>query len=1041
MIKNCAQKTAPAEKKDIGSIEIATEDHDFRRDVTYEISYPYANYVLCLNTLFDTGSPVSFIREQFVKHYDGNICQLPNNFYGINRSKLIVKGMIKVAITLDHVKKTVTLLVVPDDTMSSCVLLGRDVLKLFRLRFMNSCVDEQNDEIKAIMNIDSHCLDSNIMDVCRINEQSPGWAKIELSQLFKDYYVSPNRPEVPDARAELKLMLNNPQPFHFLPRRISYVERDKLKCLLNELLDQNIIRRSESEYASPIVLIKKKNGELRMCVDYRTLNKMILRDNHPLPVIEDQLVILANKKYFSKLDLRNGFFHINMANESIKYTAFVTPLGHFEFLKMPFGLKVGPSKFQRFVADVFEELIEAGDIAIYLDDILVVSETMEYHLEILKRVFQLLVRNRMELRLDKCEFLATEIDYLGYLVTQKGISPTTNGISAIEKFPIPRHIKEVQSFLGLSSYFRKFVQNFAHLAKPLYDLLKSKGDFRFNAKELESFEVIKSKLMSFPVLSIYNSSDVTELHCDASSAGYGAILMQKKADLKFHPIFYFSKRTTPTESKYHSFELETLAIIYALRRFRIYLYGIKFKIITDCESLRLTLNKKDINPRIARWALELQSYDYEVLHRAGSQMQHVDALSRVTSIMVIDDNPLEFNLSVCQNEDLVIKELRANLEKTEDKYYEMRNGLVYRKDKNNLLFYVPTAMENIILRKYHDEMGHLGVEKTVSTIMYNYWFPNLRQKVEKYIRNCLKCLSYSPTSGRREGLLHSINKGNLPFDIVHIDHYGPVDKKLKIKQYILTVIDGFTKYVRLYATKTVSSSEVILCLTDYFRSYSRPRIIVSDRGTAFTAQEFQKFLADQNVQHILVATGSPQANGQVERVHRTLTPILSKLTNDNDKHWYQVLSETEFVFNNTVHKSTGETPSTLLFGCKQRGNIIDKIADYMHDLKKSDRDLDSIRADASLKIKKVQQQSELRVNKKRKQAHVYEIGDLILIRNFDNTPGVSKKLIPQFKGPYKITKCLRNNRYVIADVEGFQNTRKPYVGVWEAHNMRPWIET
>lgn len=203
----------------------------------------------------------------------------------------------------------------------------------------------------------------------------------------------------------------------------------------------------------------------------------------------------------------------------------------------------------------------------------------------------------------------------------------------------------------------------------------------------------------------------------------------------------------------------------------------------------------------------------------------------------------------------------------------------------------------------------------------------------------------------------------------------------KIKQHILTVIDGFTKYVKFYATKTVSSSEVIQCLTDYFRNCSRPRVIVSDRGTAFTAQEFKKFLADQNIQHLLVVTGSPQANGQVERVHRTLTPMLSKLIdNNNSKYWYHVLPEVEFALNNTLNKSTGESPSTLLFSCKQHGSIIDKLADYIHDSKDpSDRNLDSIRANASSKIEQTQQQSELHVNKKRKRAYTYNTGDLALI--------------------------------------------------------------
>lgn len=214
-----------------------------------------------------------------------------------------------------------------------------------------------------------------------------------------------------------------------------------------------------------------------MCVDYRNLNKCIARDNYPLPLIEDQLIILNNKKYFSRMDLKNGFFYISMSPESVKYTAFVTSLEHFEYLKMPFGLKVGPARFQRFIYDVFRELIETGYVSVYMDDILVATETLEQQFTVLKQVFKLLVKNKMHLRLDKCEFLSTEIEYLGYLISEKGIRPTENGIVAIEKYPIPRSFKDIQSFIGLSSYFRKFIEGFALIAKPLYDLLKVNATF------------------------------------------------------------------------------------------------------------------------------------------------------------------------------------------------------------------------------------------------------------------------------------------------------------------------------------------------------------------------------------------------------------------------------------------------------------------------------------------------------------------------------------------------------------------------------------
>lgn len=222
--------------------------------------------------------------------------------------------------------------------------------------------------------------------------------------------------------------------------------------------------------------------------------------------------------------------------------------------------------------------------------------------------------------------------------------------------------------------------------------------------------------------------------------------------------------------------METLAIIYALQRFRIYLHGIKFKIVTDCQSLKLTLDKRDINPRISRWALELQEYDYVLEHRSSTKMSYVDCLSRYYSILVIEDNTLEFNLAISQSQDPEIKNLQSKLESAEDKWFEMRNGIIYRKREGKLLFVVPSSMESHILYKYHDELGHTGVDKVCEMISKNYWFPKLRSKVETHIANCLKCIAYSPKYGKKEGLLQAIPQEHQPFEKLHVDHFGPVEQ-------------------------------------------------------------------------------------------------------------------------------------------------------------------------------------------------------------------------------------------------------------------------
>ena len=1032
----------------VGINKVANE---YLRYIRCSFNSNFKNYFY-IECLMHTGSPASFVKESIVVQKFAKVNKFELSFFSLNNNKFKTKGRLSFHVYLYGKCVQIEILVVDDSVLTFDCVLGRDFLSEAGLVLTMGGNSVENGNVskdyviegeefeRAIMAI--QCEDKSTLDL-RIGEEISRDVRGTLEELFLRTYLRPERPVEPETRCEIKVNLEGARPFSCRPRRLSYDEREKLQAILDDYLREGYIRPSESEYASPIVLVKKKTGELRMCVDYRTLNKMTLRDNYPIPLIDELLDRVAGKLYFTKLDLKNGFYHVFVEDESIKYTSFVTPLGQYEFLRMPFGLKIAPSVFQRFVNKVLADMVRDGKLIVYMDDIMVATKDIKGHLEILGSVFERLARNKLELRLDKCEFLKTSVKYLGYEINGNGVKADDTGLQAVRDFPVPTSVHSVRSFLGLTSYFRRFVKDFSIIVKPLSDLTKKDKSFVFGPVELEAFETLKQRLIQSPILALYDPKDETELHCDASNMGFGAILLQKKNDGKWHPVFYYSKRTSDAESRYHSFELETLAVLYALRRFRPYLQGKTFRIVTDCNSLTMTLNRKDMNPRIARWSLEFQDYDYILEHRPGSRMQHVDALSRSLQVMVIEGNSFEENLVICQNRDPKLVELKDSLQTRQSKMFEMRNGILYRKTNKDdrVLFCVPEAMENHVFYKYHDEIGHVGVDKMVDLISRSYWFPQLRRKALEHVQNCLKCIAYSDKPGKEEGFLNNIPKSTTPFDVVHIDHYGPVDNGRSLK-HVLVVIDASTKFVRLYATKTTKTKEVVKHLKDYFRAYSRPRCIVSGRGTAFTSAEFQDFLREHGVRHVKVATGSPQANGQVERVNRSLGPMLAKLVRPEEGvYWDTVLDKVEYALNNTVHRAIGQHPSVMLFGLGQRGPTVDLLKEcVLSDVSRVGQNNHfELRQEAPKKQEAMHDYNKKYYDKRRRAGTEYEVGDYVVIRNFDSSTGVSRKLIPKFRGPYRVAKVLRNDRYLLEDVEGYQQSRNPYKGVWAVGNIRPWF--
>lgn len=1026
-------------------------------------------------SLFDTGSPINFVRRSALPTKLPSDVLKPSVFKGLGNGRVLTYGKVKLKIGFESVNKIIDFLVVPDEILPTPLLLGRDFLMNFGIglkrlstknilnkRIKNSwfekvCVSDYFSKPDKCVS-SSVCTDGHLIvpDIFNIQTELSGYeidVGVDFGEDFKnnclklvEYLNSSTVLEnTPLVQHNMQIRLSSDVPIYCNPRRLSFHERNQVDKITQDLLSKGIIRHSNSPYASPIVLVRKKSGDLRLCVDYRAINKLTIRDNYPVPLIDDCIEYLDGKKCFSLLDLKSGFHQVFMEEKSIPYTSFVTPQGQFEFLKMPFGLKNGPSVFQRFITNVFDDLLRKNEIVVYMDDILVATTTPTEHLVILKKVFDRLRQYNLEINLQKCHLLKKSIDFLGYRADKNGIRPNGTHCSTIKDYPIPKNLRELQSCLGLFSYFRRFVPSFSRIALPLLNLVRSKPDkpFIFDNNCEKAFIELKNALASSPVLAIYNPNRYTELHTDASSHGFGAVLLQRQDDGKMHPVAYYSRRTTEAEEKYHSFELETLAIIYALRRFRVYLEGIKFLIITDCNSLTQTLSKKSLNPRIARWALELENYQYSIIHRQGTSMGHVDALSRNLPVGFVYADDLDVQIQATQSRDQTIVKLRAFLEEKEDDNFELRDGLVYRKMKaGHLSLYVPSELENNIIRLIHEKIGHLGIDKCYQQIRMHYWFSKMYDKIQTYISNCITCIMHTPPRHINERQLHSIPKIPVPFDTIHIDHFGPLTHTLNKNKHILVIIDAFTKFVKLYPVNTTSTKEVCAALQKYFDYYSRPRRIIADRGTCFTSQEFENFNAERNIQHIKNAVASPQANGQVERVNRTMGRMLGKLSNPiNQADWSRLLSKVEYAINNSVHSTTGTTPSKLLFGVDQRGNEIDKLTEILDSRQEPcPRDLEALREKANILIKQSQSRNEAQYVKRSFLPHKYKVGDFIVIRNVDTTIGTSKKLIPKYRGPYVVHKILEHDRYVVKDIENCQLTQIPYNAVLEAARMRPWVQ-
>jgi len=750
--------------------------------------------------LIDTGSDLSLIRaDQYIKLGTPKLKYKEIKFCGVGSDENKTLGEFCSDVEIDGNHYNITFHVVSDTLTKHSIIIGTNFLDSVSVlieghKNISIRQPQKTSESESVPEVFAiNCIrEVNEIDLSHIPCR-------ELRNTVENMINNYNPVKSREVSIEMNLVLKDSEPVYQRARRLSPRDRTEVDAQVSEWLREGIIQPSLSEYASPVVLVQKKNGKTRLCVDYRKLNKKVIKDRYPLPLIEDQIDALQEAVIFTTLDLKNGFFHVPMGESSRQYTAFVIPTGQYEFRYVPFGLCNSPAIFQRYINTIFRELIDEKIVLAYMDDLIIPSADLNSGVNNLARVLSVAEEYGLKINWEKCTFLQSRIEFLGYIIEAGNIYPSEKKTKAVMKFPGPTNVKRVQSFLGLTGYFRKFIPNYSLIARPLTNLLKSNSEFVFGENERLAFNQLKFALSNKPVLQLYKATLETELHTDASMHGYGAILLQRNdKDGLFHPVYYASGKTTTAESKYSSYELEVLAIIKALRKFRVYLLGISFKIITDCQAFSLTMSKKDLCVRVARWALLLEEFHYTIEHRPGRNMLHVDALSRnpLPTNMVIDESTesLHARIGKAQREDNNIEKLFAMADQRQCEGYIVRGGLLFKESEGDIRLVIPKSMRKQIIRQVHDR-GHFSIGETETLLKRDYWFPNMRSKIEKVVHNCVACILAEKKCGKLDGWLNPIDKGNVPLDVYHIDHLGPLASTKKNYRFILVVTDAFSKFI------------------------------------------------------------------------------------------------------------------------------------------------------------------------------------------------------------------------------------------------------